>query len=60
MPVTDNYGPFMLLGGLVFLLMKTKHWWAYLIMGILVGLMNLARSDGLLWLGYWLRAGRMG
>jgi hypothetical protein len=51
MPVTDNYGPFMLLGGLVFLLMKTKRWWAYLILGILVGLMNLARSDGLLWLG---------
>jgi hypothetical protein len=51
MPVTDNYGPFMLLGGLIFLLMKTKRWWAYLVMGLLVGLMNLARSDGLLWLG---------
>jgi hypothetical protein len=51
MPVTDNYGPFMLLGGLTFLLAKKERWWAYLLMGLLAGLMNLARSDGLLWLG---------
>ncbi|MFZ5822705.1 MAG: hypothetical protein ACOYYJ_22665 [Chloroflexota bacterium] len=51
MPVTDNFAPFMLLGGLVFLLAKSEHWWAFLLMGILAGLMNLARSDGLLWLG---------
>jgi len=51
MPVTDNFAPFMLLGGLVFLLAKSDRWWAFLLMGILVGLMNLARSDGLLWLG---------
>jgi hypothetical protein len=51
MPVTDNYGPFMLLGGLIFLLAKKENWWAFLLMGFLTGLMNLARSDGLLWLG---------
>jgi hypothetical protein len=51
MPVTDNYGPFMLLGGMVFMLVKKERWWAFLLMGLLAGLMNLARSDGLLWLG---------
>ena len=51
MPVTDNYGPYMLLGGLIFLLIKKERWWAFLLMGLLAGLMSLARSDGLLWLG---------
>ena len=51
MPVTDNFAPFMLLGGLVFILAKKEHWWAFLLMGLLAGLMNLARSDGVLWLG---------
>ena len=51
LPVTDNYAPFMLLGGIIFLLVKNKSWWAFLLMGLLAGLMNLARSDGLLWLG---------
>lgn len=51
MPVTDNYGVFVLLGGLIFLLAKKEHWWNFLFMGLLAGLMNLARSDGLLWLG---------
>lgn len=51
LPVTDNYAPFMLLGGLIFLLIKKERWWAFLLMGLLAGLMNLARSDGLLWLG---------
>jgi hypothetical protein len=51
MPVTDNYGPFMLLGGSIFLLIKKERWWAFLVMGLLAGFMNLARSDGLLWLG---------
>ncbi|MFZ5911359.1 MAG: hypothetical protein ACOYYU_15210 [Chloroflexota bacterium] len=50
MPVTDNFAPFMLLGGLLFLLAKSERWWAFLSMGVLAGLMNLARSDGLLWL----------
>jgi hypothetical protein len=51
MPVTDNFAPFMLLGGLIFILTKQERWWAIVLMGILAGLMNLARSDGLLWLG---------
>lgn len=51
LPVTDNYAPFILLGGLVFLLMKKEGFWVFFAIGLLVGLMNLARSDGLLWLG---------
>ncbi len=50
-PVTDNYSPFIVLGGLIFLLVKKERWWAYALMGALAGLMNLARSDGALWLG---------
>jgi hypothetical protein len=50
-PVTDNFSPFLALGVLMFLLANSKRWWAFLLMGILAGLMNLARSDGLLWLG---------
>jgi len=51
MPVTDNYAPFMLLGGLIFLIAKREEWWNFLLLGLLAGLMNLARSDGMLWLG---------
>ena len=51
MPVTDNYGPFMLLGGIIFLLAKKETNWVFPLMGLLAGLMNLARSDGMLWLG---------
>ena len=51
LPVTDNFGPFMLFGGLIFILAKKEHWSVYLLLGLLAGLMNLARSDGLLWLG---------
>jgi len=51
LPVTDNYAPFIILGGLIFLLMKKEHRWVFIVMGLLAGLMNLARSDGLLWLG---------
>ena len=40
LPVTDNYAPFMLLGGLIFLLVKKDRWWAFLLMGLLAGLMN--------------------
>lgn len=48
MPVTDNYGIFMLLGGLYFLLAIRPRPWFWL--GLFAGLMTLARSDGLLWL----------
>jgi hypothetical protein len=50
-PVTDNYGTYMLLGGSILALANKENWWASLLMGVLAGLMNLARSDGLLWLG---------
>jgi len=51
LPVTDNFAPFMICGGLIFLLAKRDEWWAYLLVGLLAGTMNLARSDGLLWFG---------
>jgi len=51
MPVTDNFGPYMLLGGLYFLVMLREEKWIMFLLGILAGLLNLARSDGLLWLG---------
>lgn len=50
MPVTDNFAPFMFLGSLLFLLAKNESGGAFFGMGLLAGLMNLARSDGLLWL----------
>jgi hypothetical protein len=48
MPVPDNYGIFMILGGLYFLLANRPHPWFWL--GLFTGLMTLARSDGLMWL----------
>lgn len=51
MPVPDNYALFMLLGG-AFLLFAPRHEkWIPVALGALAGLMTLARSDGLLWLG---------
>jgi hypothetical protein len=49
--VTDNFGPFMLLGGLYFFFMLREEKYFLFLLGILAGLFNLARSDGLLWLG---------
>jgi hypothetical protein len=54
--VTDNFSLFMLLGGLYFLFVtqliqdptRNRNWF---ILGLLAGLLTLARSDGLLWLG---------
>ena len=51
MPVPDNYAIFMLLGGVFLLLAPRKQKWIPLALGALAGLMTLARSDGLLWLG---------
>ncbi len=51
LPVPDNYGPYLILGGLYFLVMSWRKPAAYLVLGVLAGLMALARSDGLLWLG---------
>ena len=51
MPVPDNYALFMLLGGAFLLLAPRREKWIPLALGSLAGLMTLARSDGLLWLG---------
>ena len=53
--VTDNFGLYMLLGGLYFLVttyvisspLLSRNWF---FLGLLTGLMTLARTDGLLWL----------
>jgi hypothetical protein len=54
--VTDNFGLFMLFGGLYFLVTtrlmeKPAHLWTWFCLGLLAGLMTLSRTDGLLWLG---------
>jgi len=51
MGVPDNYAIFMLLGGAFLLLAPRKQKWIPPVLGVLSGLMTLARSDGLLWLG---------
>jgi len=51
MPVPDNYAIFMLLGGTFLLLAPRKQRWIPSALGALAGLMTLARTDGLLWLG---------
>ncbi|MCS6995162.1 MAG: hypothetical protein N2117_08805 [Anaerolineales bacterium] len=50
LPTTDNFGIFMLLGALFFLLFPRTERKAAFLLGVIAGLMNLARSDGLLWL----------
>lgn len=51
MPVPDNYALYMLLGGAFLFLAPRRERWAPVLLGMLAGLMTLARSDGLLWLG---------
>ena len=51
MPVPDNYALFMLFGGAFLLFAPLKQKWIPLALGAIAGLMTLARSDGLLWLG---------
>lgn len=51
MPVPDNYAVYMLLGGLFLLLAPRTQKWIPFALGVLAGLMTLARTDGLLWLG---------
>jgi len=51
MPVPDNYALFMLLGGTFLILAPRRQKWIPVVLGALAGLMTLARSDGLLWLG---------
>lgn len=48
---TDNYGILIVLGASLYLLLTGNHRFKYLWIGLVIGLMNLARSDSLLWLG---------
>jgi hypothetical protein len=53
--VTDNFGLFMLLGGMYFivatkLIEKPTHTRNWLFLGLITGFMAFSRSDGLLWL----------
>ena len=50
MPVSDNYGPYLVLGALFFLAMSWRSRLSYFALGAVAGLLTLARSDGLLWL----------
>ncbi|HUI90259.1 MAG TPA: hypothetical protein VLX61_16185 [Anaerolineales bacterium] len=50
-PVTDNYGIYIVLGGLYFLLSTDRRPRTYFVLGLIAGLLTLARSDGLLWIG---------
>ncbi len=50
-PVSDNYGIYITLGGLYFLLCTDRQPRTYFFLGLIAGLMMLARSDGLLWIG---------
>jgi hypothetical protein len=51
MPVPDNYALYMLFGSAFLLLAPRHEKWIPVGLGALAGLMTLARSDGLLWLG---------
>src|SRR5688500_672630 len=51
MPVPDNYALYMLFGGTFLLLAPRQQKWIPIALGALAGLLTLARSDGLLWLG---------
>ena len=51
LPVPDNYGIFMLLGAMFLLLVFRRERWIRFVLGLISGLMTLARSDGMLWLG---------
>jgi len=47
---TDNYSLYLLVGGLFFLLLERIDFGRALLLGLLAGILNLARGDGLLWL----------
>lgn len=51
MPAVDNYAIFMFLGALFMFITLRRGKWTPLALGIIAGIMTLARSDGLLWLG---------
>jgi hypothetical protein len=46
----DNFGVYMILGGIFFLILIKPNRSAALMLGLAAGLMHLSRSDGMLWL----------
>jgi hypothetical protein len=46
----DNFSTYPLIGAGYFLLLTRPKKWTPLVLGLLAGLLNLARSDGLLWM----------
>jgi hypothetical protein len=51
LPGTDTFGLYILFGGLFFLVLNRKpSALNYMLLGLLAGLMHLARADGLFWL----------
>jgi hypothetical protein len=49
---TDNFGIYMILGGLFFLVMRRAGRGSAFALGAIAGLMQLARSDGLMWVAF--------
>jgi hypothetical protein len=47
---TDSFGPYMLLGGLFFLIIQRETRKRFIGLGLISGFMHLTRSDGILWL----------
>jgi len=50
LPVTDTFGIYMVLGGVFFLVVISKGIWSNFLLGLIAGLMHLARADGIFWL----------
>ena len=49
-PVTDTFGIYMVLGGIFFLVAHRHGVWSSVGLGLIAGLMHLARADGIYWL----------
>jgi len=47
---TDNYSLYMLVGAIYFLMLDRLNFKKSILLGLLAGILNLARGDGLLWL----------
>ncbi|MFO7944200.1 MAG: glycosyltransferase family 39 protein [Anaerolineales bacterium] len=52
LPITDSFGAMMILGGIFFLIISRDLNDVHsLLLGVIVGLMHLTRTEGFLWLG---------
>jgi hypothetical protein len=50
LPVTDNYGPDIVLGAIFLMLIAKRRLAASMALGVVAGMLALGRTDGLLWL----------